>query len=135
MKARCRILVSYAFKTQGYRIWFLDTDEIVKSINVSFHENSQSGLGHSEVMMDLHEYIVFSPGTGENQDDYFVEVDTRVISSHLSNVPYNTQSSGKEDIDSGTNDVSSKSTIPSLREVSWLRKSVTRKIGNRYLLL
>lgn len=79
-KARHGILVDYAFKTQGYQIWIPETNEIVESINVSFDEKSQPGLGCSGIAMGPDNYSFFSPGTGENHNEE-VEVDTMMSSS------------------------------------------------------
>lgn len=129
-KARRGILVGYAFKTRGYRIWFPETNEIIESINVSFDEKSEPGLGRSGVAMGPEDYTLFSPVTSENQNEDVVEVDTR-MSSSPSNFPHDTESSGGEDIDSGSSDTLSPSTISSLRDVSWFRKPATRRTGNR----
>lgn len=52
------LLVGYAFKTRGYRVWLLEINQIIESSNVSFDE-SRCGPGCSGAALGTENYDLF----------------------------------------------------------------------------
>lgn len=58
-KARRGYLMSYAFRTRGYRIWLPDTNQIIESSNVTFDE-SRCGPVRNGAAVGTEDYALFS---------------------------------------------------------------------------
>lgn len=121
-KARQGIMVGYAFKTRGYRIWLKDLNKIIETSNVSF-SHSKTDKSSSGAVQEPGRVDFYSP-VGDNgvaRDDAVEELSS---SPDSSSSPSGTRVIDRVSDESSTED-------NSLRVVSWYREAVPRKTGSR----
>lgn len=124
-KARRGILVGYAFRTKGYRIWFPDSDKIEETINVSFNELIPNNIKHSgAVLGPQRNYIIFPEGESSGNIS---------LKDKLEAGPSRTPTDFSDNSESeGENlDDSLSPTIPVLKDVNWVRRPCPRTMSSR----
>ncbi|GFW86675.1 retrovirus-related Pol polyprotein from transposon TNT 1-94 [Trichonephila clavipes] len=119
MRAKMGIMMGYAQRTKGYRIWLIDENKLVETINVRFDENKRGINFRQKVNSNL--------GYNLNLPDYYDEDDfdrvkdsltSRLVSKTSTETP---STSEKRDISSDNH-----SLIP-CTEVKWIR-NIGRKV-------
>ncbi|GFV08577.1 retrovirus-related Pol polyprotein from transposon RE1 [Trichonephila clavipes] len=113
MRAKMGIMMGYAQRTKGYRIWLIDENKLVETINVRFDENkrginfrqkSNSNLGYNLNLPDYYE---------DDSDRVKDSLTSRLVSKTSTETP---STSEKPDVSSDNH-----SLIP-CTEVKWIRK-------------
>ncbi|GBN57365.1 hypothetical protein AVEN_19329-1 [Araneus ventricosus] len=119
-KAKKGILIGYAFRTKGYRIWFPDTDKVIETINVSFCEEDRGVKSHSGAVMGTN-------NVDESEDYNMVTIRSSLPSG------YNLDSDSDSDCikTSKTLTPEQEGGSPKVKCVEWIRKAVPRKDGSR----
>ncbi|GFU70042.1 retrovirus-related Pol polyprotein from transposon RE1 [Trichonephila clavipes] len=119
MRAKMGIMMGYAQRTKGYRIWLIDENKLVETINVRFDENKRGINFRQKVNSNL--------GYNLNLPDYYDEDDSdrakdsltsRLVSKTSTETP---STSEKPDVSSDNH-----SLIP-CTEVKWIR-NIGRKV-------
>ncbi|GFS71166.1 retrovirus-related Pol polyprotein from transposon TNT 1-94 [Trichonephila clavipes] len=119
MRAKMGIMMGYAQRTKGYRIWLIDENKLVETINVRFDENKRGINFRQKVNSNL--------GYNLNLPDYYDEDDSdrvkdsltsRLVSKTSTETP---STSEKPDVSSDNH-----SLIP-CTEVKWIR-NIDRKV-------
>ncbi|GFT86344.1 gag_pre-integrs domain-containing protein [Trichonephila clavipes] len=113
MRAKMGIMMGYAQRTKGYRIWLIDENRLVETINVRFYENKRG--------INFRQKVNSNFGYNLNLPDYYDEDDfdrvkdsltSRLVSKTSTETP---STSEKPDISSDNH-----SLIP-CTEVKWIR--------------
>ncbi|GFT14655.1 retrovirus-related Pol polyprotein from transposon TNT 1-94 [Trichonephila clavipes] len=119
MRAKMGIMMGYAQRTKGYRIWLIDENKLVETINARFDENKRGINFKQKVNSNL--------GYNLNLPDYYDEDDfdrvkdsltSRLVSKTSTEMP---STSEKPDVSSDNH-----SLIP-CTEVKWIR-NIGRKV-------
>ncbi|GFW92242.1 retrovirus-related Pol polyprotein from transposon TNT 1-94 [Trichonephila clavipes] len=120
MRAKIGIMMGYAQRTKGYRIWLIDENKLVETINVRFDENKRGINFRQKVNCNL--------GYNSNLPDYYDDEDdsdrvkdsltSRLVSKTSTETP---STSEKPDVSSDNH-----SLIP-CTEVKWIR-NIGRKV-------
>ncbi|GBM61600.1 Retrovirus-related Pol polyprotein from transposon TNT 1-94 [Araneus ventricosus] len=119
-KAKKGILIGYAFRTKGYRIWFPDTDKVIETINVSFCEEDLGVKSRNGAVMGTN-------NVDESEDYNMVTIRSSLPSG------YNLDSDSDSDCikTSKTLTPEQEGGSPKVKCVEWIRKAVPRKDGSR----
>ncbi|GFT41319.1 retrovirus-related Pol polyprotein from transposon TNT 1-94 [Trichonephila clavipes] len=120
MRAKMGIMMGYAQRTKGYRIWLIDENKLVETINVRFDENKR-GINFRQKVNSNLGYNLNLPDYYDDEDDSDREKDSltsRLVSKTSSETP---SISEKPDVSSDNH-----SLIP-CTEVKWIR-NIGRKV-------
>ncbi|GFT27436.1 retrovirus-related Pol polyprotein from transposon TNT 1-94 [Trichonephila clavipes] len=120
MRAKMGIMMRYAQLTKGYRIWLIDENKIVETINVRFDENKREINFRQKVNSNLG-YNLNPPDYYDDEDDSDRAKDSltsRLVSKTSTEMP---STSEKPDVSSDNH-----SLIP-CTEVKWIR-NIGRKV-------
>ncbi|GFW93481.1 retrovirus-related Pol polyprotein from transposon TNT 1-94 [Trichonephila clavipes] len=80
MRAKMGIMMGYAQRTKGYRIWLLDENKLVETINVRFDENKR-GINFKQKVNSNLAYNLNLPDYYDDEDDFDRVKDS--LTSHL----------------------------------------------------
>ncbi|GFW94876.1 gag_pre-integrs domain-containing protein [Trichonephila clavipes] len=114
MHAKIGIMMGYAQRTKGYRIWLIDENKLVETINVRFDENKRVINFKQKAQSNLR-FNLNLPDYYEEEDDFDSVKDSlasRLISKTSTEMP---STSEKTDVSSNN-----QSLIP-CTEVKWIR--------------
>ncbi|GFX18209.1 retrovirus-related Pol polyprotein from transposon TNT 1-94 [Trichonephila clavipes] len=120
MRAKMGIMMGYAQRTKGYRIWLIDENKLVETINVRFDENKR-GINFSQKVNSNLGYNLNLPDYYDDEDDFDRVKDSltsRLVSKTSTETP---STSEKPDVSSDNH-----SLIP-CTEVKWIR-NIGRKV-------
>lgn len=139
-RAKKGILIGYAFRTKGYRIWIPEEEKIIETINVSFREQNPDRENSSGAVMGTNPQCsdsnsdsyetnyrnTFDCDSDENSES---AIDEDSESQHTVEPDYELSetSSSDEEFKSSREVIN---TTP-LRSAVWLRKAVPRSDGSR----
>lgn len=127
-KAKKGVLIGYAFKTKGYRLWIPESDSIVESINVSFNEDMfykslQQAQSSGAVLGTLNWFPYSQTENSDSDSDEIVE--EKVCTERTTDESHESDS----DVESTDEDV--EATPTTKRHTTWIRKLVPRPDGSR----
>ncbi|GFX51748.1 retrovirus-related Pol polyprotein from transposon TNT 1-94 [Trichonephila clavipes] len=114
MHAKMGIMMGYAQRTKGYRIWLIDENKLVETINVRFDENKR-GINFRQKVNSNLGYNLNLPDYYDDEDDFDRVKDSltsRLVSKTSTEMP---STSEKPDVSSDNH-----SLIP-CTEVKWIR--------------
>ncbi|GFX44056.1 retrovirus-related Pol polyprotein from transposon RE1 [Trichonephila clavipes] len=120
MRAKMGIMMGYAQRTKGYRIWLIDENKLVETINVRFDENKR-GINFRQKVNSNLGYHLNLPDYYDDEDDSDRVKDSltsRLVSKTSTETP---STSEKPDVSSDNH-----SLIP-CTEVKWIR-NIGRKV-------
>ncbi|GFU57732.1 retrovirus-related Pol polyprotein from transposon TNT 1-94 [Trichonephila clavipes] len=120
MRAKIGIMMGYAQRTKGYRIWLIDENKLVETINVRFDENKR-GINFRQKVNSNLGYNLNLPDYYDDEDDSDRVKDSltsRLVSKTSTETP---STSEKPDVSSDNH-----SLIP-CTEVKWIR-NIGRKV-------
>ncbi|GFT61785.1 retrovirus-related Pol polyprotein from transposon TNT 1-94 [Trichonephila clavipes] len=120
MRAKMGIMMGYAQRTKGYRIWLIDENKLVETINVRFDENKR-GINFKQKVNSNLGYNLNLPDYYDDEDDFDRVKDSltsRLVSKTSTETP---STSEKPDVSSDNH-----SLIP-CTEVKWIR-NIGRKV-------
>ncbi|GFT76317.1 retrovirus-related Pol polyprotein from transposon TNT 1-94 [Trichonephila clavipes] len=120
MRAKMGIMMGYAQRTKGYRIWLIDENKLVETINVRFDENKR-GINFRQKVNSNLGYNLNLPDYYDDEDDSDRVKDSltsRLVSKTSTETP---STSEKPDVSSDNH-----SLIP-CTEVKWIR-NIGRKV-------
>ncbi|GFU83470.1 retrovirus-related Pol polyprotein from transposon TNT 1-94 [Trichonephila clavipes] len=120
MRAKMGIMMGYAQRTKGYRIWLIDENKLVETINVRFDENKR-GINFRQKVNSNLGYNLNLPDYYDDEDDSDRAKDSltsRLVSKTSTETP---STSEKPDVSSDNH-----SLIP-CTEVKWVR-NIGRKV-------
>ncbi|GFX23371.1 retrovirus-related Pol polyprotein from transposon TNT 1-94 [Trichonephila clavipes] len=120
MRAKMGIMMGYAQRTKGYRIWLIDENTLVETINVRFDENKR-GINFRQKVNSNLGYNLNLPDYYDDEDDSDRVKDSltsRLVSKTSTETP---STSEKPDVSSDNH-----SLIP-CTEVKWIR-NIGRKV-------
>ncbi|GFV04613.1 retrovirus-related Pol polyprotein from transposon TNT 1-94 [Trichonephila clavipes] len=120
MRAKMGIMMGYAQRTKGYRIWLIDENKLVETINVRFDENKR-GINFRQKVNSNLGYNLNLPDYYDDEDDFDRVKDSltsRLVSKTSTEMP---STSEKPDVSSDNH-----SLIP-CTEVKWIR-NIGRKV-------
>ncbi|GFX63191.1 hypothetical protein TNCV_3895161 [Trichonephila clavipes] len=120
MRAKMGIMMGYAQRTKGYRIWLIDENKLVETINVRFDENKR-GINFRQKVNSNLRYNLNLPDYYYDEDDFDRVKDSltsRLVSKTNTETP---STSEKPDVSSDNH-----SLIP-CTEVKWIR-NIGRKV-------
>ncbi|GBM43057.1 Retrovirus-related Pol polyprotein from transposon TNT 1-94, partial [Araneus ventricosus] len=117
MRAKKGIMVGYALKTRGYRIWLPNERKIVETINVSFDEDNRLEPNSSGAVLDPNKKTINVSSNSE------FDTESEEESEHLS-IPRTPKSQSSEQEGASNNSKTSEKVI-------WERKAVPRKDRSR----
>ncbi|GFW89523.1 retrovirus-related Pol polyprotein from transposon TNT 1-94 [Trichonephila clavipes] len=120
MRAKMGIMMGYAQRTKGYRIWLIDENKLVETINVRFDENKR-GINFRQKVNSNLGYNLNLPDYYDDEDDFDRAKDSltsRLVSKTSTETP---STSEKPDVSSDNH-----SLIP-CTEVKWIR-NIGRKV-------
>ncbi|GFU78104.1 retrovirus-related Pol polyprotein from transposon TNT 1-94, partial [Trichonephila clavipes] len=120
MRAKMGIMMGYAQRTKGYRIWLIDENKLVETINVRFDENKR-GINFRQKVNSNLGYNLNLPDYYDDEDDSDRVKDSltsRLVSKTSTETP---STSEKQDVSSDNH-----SLIP-CTEVKWIR-NIGRKV-------
>ncbi|GFT04801.1 retrovirus-related Pol polyprotein from transposon TNT 1-94 [Trichonephila clavipes] len=120
MRAEMGIMMGYAQRTKGYRIWLIDENKLVETINVRFDENKR-GINFRQKVNSNLGYNLNLPDYYDDEDDFDRVKDSltsRLVSKTSTETP---STSEKPDVSSDNH-----SLIP-CTEVKWIR-NIGRKV-------
>lgn len=135
-KAKQGILIGYAYKTKGYRIWYPDENKVIETINVSFDERGNfKSLGSGAVLgsnqlnncNDLFPSVNFNDDSDSDSDvekGELSDLSTRPISQTSDTMGEDSQVSSDDDNDAKLNNSGS-------RVSNWIRRATPRPNENR----
>ncbi|GFS58009.1 retrovirus-related Pol polyprotein from transposon TNT 1-94 [Trichonephila clavipes] len=121
MRAKIGIMMGYAQRTKGYRIWLIDENKLVETINVRFDENKR-GINFRQKFNSNLGYNLNLPDYYDDEDDSDRVKDSltsRLVSKTSTETP---STSEKPDVSSDNH-----SLIP-CTEVKWIR-NIGRKVA------
>ncbi|GFX54862.1 retrovirus-related Pol polyprotein from transposon TNT 1-94 [Trichonephila clavipes] len=114
MRAKMGILMGYVQRTKGYRIWLIDENKLVETINVRFDENKR-GINFKQKVNSNLGYNLNLPDYYDDEDDFDRVKDSltsRLVSKTSTETP---STSENPDVSSDNH-----SLIP-CTEVKWIR--------------
>ncbi|GBM83656.1 Retrovirus-related Pol polyprotein from transposon TNT 1-94, partial [Araneus ventricosus] len=117
MRAKKGIMVGYALKIRGYRIWLPNERKIVETINVSFDEDNMLEPNSSGAVLDPNKKTINVSSNSE------FDTESEEESEHLS-IPRTPKSQSSEQEGASNNSKTSEKVI-------WERKTVPRKDRSR----
>ncbi|GFX97790.1 retrovirus-related Pol polyprotein from transposon TNT 1-94 [Trichonephila clavipes] len=120
LRAKIGIMMGYAQRTKGYRIWLIDENKLVETINVRFDENKR-GINFRQKINSNLGYNLNLPDYYDDEDDFDRVKDSltsRLVSKTSTETP---STSEKPDVSSDNH-----SLIP-CTEVKWIR-NIGRKV-------
>ncbi|GFY09765.1 retrovirus-related Pol polyprotein from transposon RE1 [Trichonephila clavipes] len=120
MRAKMGIMMGYAQRTKGYRIWLIDENKLVETINVRFDENKR-GINFKQKVNSNLGYNLNLPDYYDDEDDFDGVKDSltsRLVSKTSTETP---STSENPDVSSDNH-----SLIP-CTEVKWIR-NIGRKV-------
>ncbi|GFV73198.1 retrovirus-related Pol polyprotein from transposon TNT 1-94 [Trichonephila clavipes] len=118
MRAKMGIMMGYAQRTKGYRIWLIDENKLVETINVRFDEN-KSGINFRQKVNSNLGYNLNLPDYYEDDSDRAKDsLTSRLVSKKSTETP---STSEKPDVSSDNH-----SLIP-CTQVKWIR-NIGRKV-------
>ncbi|GFT70494.1 retrovirus-related Pol polyprotein from transposon RE1 [Trichonephila clavipes] len=120
MRAKMGIMMGYAQRTKGYRIWLIDENKLVETINVRFDENKR-GINFRQKVNSNLGYNLNLPDYYDDEDDFDRVKDSltsRLVSKTSTETP---STSENPDVSSDNH-----SLIP-CTEVKWIR-NIGRKV-------
>ncbi|GFW01681.1 retrovirus-related Pol polyprotein from transposon RE1 [Trichonephila clavipes] len=120
MRAKMGIMMGYAQRTKGYRIWLIDENKLVETINVRFDENKR-GINFKQKVNSNLGYNLNFPDYYDDEDDFDRVKDSltsRLVSKTSTEMP---STSEKPDVSSDNHGL-----IP-CTEVKWIR-NIGRKV-------
>ncbi|GFT89839.1 retrovirus-related Pol polyprotein from transposon TNT 1-94 [Trichonephila clavipes] len=120
MRAKMGIMMGYAQRTKGYRIWLIDENKLVETINVRFDENKR-GINFRQKVNSNLGYNLNLPDYYDDEDDSDRVKDSltnRLVSKTSTETP---STSEKTDVSSDNHNL-----IP-CTEVKWIR-NIGRKV-------
>ncbi|GFV58138.1 retrovirus-related Pol polyprotein from transposon TNT 1-94 [Trichonephila clavipes] len=120
MRAKMGIMMGYAQRTKGYRIWLIDENKLVETINVRFDENKR-GINFRQKVNSNLGYNLNLPDYYDDEDDFDRVKDSltsRLVSKTSTETP---STSEKPDVSSDNHRF-----IP-CTEVKWIR-NIGRKV-------
>ncbi|GFX59343.1 retrovirus-related Pol polyprotein from transposon RE1 [Trichonephila clavipes] len=120
MRAKMGIMMGYAQRTKGYRIWLIDENKLVETINVRFDENKR-GINFRQKVNSNLGYNLNLPNYYDDEDD-FDRVKDSLTSRLVSKTSTETPSTSEKPVVSSDNH----SLIP-CTEVKWIR-NIGRKV-------
>jgi hypothetical protein len=123
-RAEKGILVGYAFRTKGYRVWLPDSNKIVESINVSFKEFPDKAEDSGAVLGTNTESSTEESSDDEGNDPIYRSEYNPLATHSEEEDETNGQSSEDEE-------TSIRTPSTSLRNAVWVRKPVPRPDGTR----
>lgn len=137
-RAKKGLLIGYAFRTKGYRIWIPEESKVVETINVTFKENPGE-------IYNLRRGAVLGQGTEEcngghgNSENEISPKPTHVLVPRyeppITTVESGTSTDDRECSESETEDTGVPTTSDESgnqsRKVSWVRAPVERSDGSR----
>ncbi|GFX25772.1 retrovirus-related Pol polyprotein from transposon TNT 1-94 [Trichonephila clavipes] len=116
MRAKMGIMMGYAQRTKGYRIWLIDENKLVETINVRFDENKRELILDKKliVTLDIYIYNLNLPDYDDEDDSDRVKdsLTSRLVSKTSTETP---STSEKLDVSSDNHNL-----IP-CTEVKWIR--------------
>ncbi|GFT95787.1 retrovirus-related Pol polyprotein from transposon TNT 1-94 [Trichonephila clavipes] len=120
MRAKMEIMTGYALRTKGYRIWLIDENKLVETINVRFDENKR-GINFRQKVNSNLRYNLNLPDYYDDEDDFDRVKDSltsRLVSKTSTEMP---STSEKPGVSSDNHNL-----IP-CTEVKWIR-NIGRKV-------
>ncbi|GFV66103.1 retrovirus-related Pol polyprotein from transposon TNT 1-94 [Trichonephila clavipes] len=120
MRAKMGIMMGYAQRTKGYRIWLIDENKLVETINVRFDENKR-GINFRQKVNSNLGYNLNLPDYYDDEDDFDRVKDSltsRLVSKTSTETP---STSEKPGVSSDNHNL-----IP-CTEVKWIR-NIGRKV-------
>ncbi|GFW20467.1 retrovirus-related Pol polyprotein from transposon RE1 [Trichonephila clavipes] len=120
MRAKMGIMMGYTQRTKGYRIWLIDENKLVETINVRFDENKR-GINFRQKVNSNLGYNLNLPDYYDDEDDSDRVKDSltsRLVSKTSTETP---STSEKPDVSSNNHNL-----IP-CTEVKWIR-NIGRKV-------
>ncbi|GFS88005.1 retrovirus-related Pol polyprotein from transposon TNT 1-94 [Trichonephila clavipes] len=120
MRAKMGIMIGYAQRTKGYRIWLIDENKLVETINVRFDENKK-GINFRQKVNSNLGYNLNLPDYYDDEDDFDRVKDSltsRLVSKTSTEMP---STSEKPGVSSDNHNL-----IP-CTEVKWIR-NIGRKV-------
>ncbi|GFX99944.1 retrovirus-related Pol polyprotein from transposon RE1 [Trichonephila clavipes] len=120
MRAKMGIMMGYAQRTKGYRIWLIDENKLVETINVRFDENKR-GINFKQKVNSNLGYNLNLPDYYDDEDDFDRVKDSlssRLVSKTSTEMP---STSKKPGVSSDNHNL-----IP-CTEVKWIR-NIGRKV-------
>ncbi|GFS99797.1 retrovirus-related Pol polyprotein from transposon TNT 1-94 [Trichonephila clavipes] len=120
MRAKMGIMMGYAQRTKGYRIWLIDENKLVETINVRFDENKR-GINFRQKVNSNLGYNLNLPDYYDDEDDFDrvkYSLTSRLVSKTSTEM---TSTSEKPDVSSDNHNL-----IP-CTEVKWIR-NIGRKV-------
>ncbi|GFY28485.1 retrovirus-related Pol polyprotein from transposon RE1 [Trichonephila clavipes] len=118
MRAKMGIMMGYAQRTKGYRIWLIDENKLVETINVRFDENMR-GI---DFRQKVNSNLGYNLNLSDYYDDDFDRVKDSLTSRLVSKTSTETPSTSEKPVVSSDNH----SLIP-YTEVKWIR-NIDRKV-------
>ncbi|GFW64550.1 gag_pre-integrs domain-containing protein [Trichonephila clavipes] len=126
MRAKMGIMMGYAQRTKGYRIWLIDENKLVETINVRFDENKRGINFRQKVNSNLgYIYNLNLPDYYDDEDDFDRvkhSLTSRLVSKTSTETP---STSEKSDVSSDNH-----SLIP-CTEVKWIRNIGKKVTGSK----
>lgn len=128
-KAKRGVLVGYAFRTKGYRIWIPEENKIIETINVSFKEESfygdRSNSNRSGAVLGTTVNWRLNSHQAESDSDRDDAIEVPVRRQPFPDTPAELQ-------ESTSAEETSDDDLPRLRrDAVWIRKVVPRPDGSR----
>ncbi|GFV42523.1 hypothetical protein TNCV_2905321 [Trichonephila clavipes] len=117
MRAKMGIMMGYAQRTKGYRIWLIDENKLVETINVRFDENKR-GINFRQKVNSNLEYNLNLPDYYDDDFDRVKDSLTSLVSKTSTETP---STSEKPGVSSDNHNL-----IP-CTEVKWIR-NIGRKV-------
>ncbi|GFS89807.1 retrovirus-related Pol polyprotein from transposon TNT 1-94 [Trichonephila clavipes] len=120
MRAKMGIMMGYAQRTKGYRIWLIDENKLVETINVRFDENKR-GINFRQKVNSNLGYNLNLPDYYDDEDD-FDRVKDSLTSRLVSETSTETPSTSEK-----PNVCSDNHSLIPCTEVKWIR-NIGRKV-------
>ncbi|GFW74433.1 retrovirus-related Pol polyprotein from transposon RE1 [Trichonephila clavipes] len=123
MRAKMGIMMGYAQRTKGYRIWLINENKFIETINVRFDENKR-GINFRQKVNSNLGYNLNLPDYYDDEDDFDRVKDSltsRLVSKTSTETP---STSEKPDVSSDNHNL-----IP-CTEVKWIRNIVRKVTGS-----
>ncbi|GFW81383.1 retrovirus-related Pol polyprotein from transposon TNT 1-94 [Trichonephila clavipes] len=121
MRAKMGIMMGYAQRTKGYRIWLTDENKLVESINVGFDENKR-GINFRQKVNSNLGYNLNLPDYYDDDEDDFDRVKDSLTSHLVSKTSTEMPSTSEKPGVSSDNH-----NLISCTEVKWIR-NIGRKV-------
>lgn len=132
-RAKKGVLVGYAFKTKGYRLWLPNEDKIIETINVSFQDNLKEDRNSGAVLgsknSKTHNVYYSDPDDYDSRESSESEYKEEDQPKYTIYPHYKPPESSSEEESAETSEGSIETTP--LRTVTWIRKAKTRPDRSR----